>query len=277
VHAGVRSLFALGQREQPCPWSLRYRRCVSPHRLAARVASCLSVVPSIDAVVLFGSVARGDDDRSSDIDLLVVSRDADLDAAAVRARLPHRLRHPKLAVTCIQPRRLRWIWRRGDVFAHHLSAERRILFDRDGAVTALMASTPPRPPSTIGTHLARAQAQLLAFDDLSPFRGELLFVLSSLYTLAKGLILTDLTRTGTATFNRQAAFEAFSARHPALAEDIRTVAELQPFYETVTRRRPAPPAVAVPVAEAAARSAITAVQRICRHLQGELHAGEGVK
>lgn len=151
------------------------------------------------------------------------------------------------------------------------------MFDRDGAVAALMATTPPRPAATIGTHLARTQAQLLAFEDLSLFRGELLFALSSLYALAKGLILADLIGTGTATFNRQAAFEAFSAKHPVLAEDVRTVAELEPFYTTVTRRGPAPPAVAAPEAEAAARSAITAVQRICVHLRGELHAVEGAK
>jgi hypothetical protein len=223
---------------------------------------------------LFGSVARGDDDRSSDIDLLVVSRDADLDAVAVRAYLPRRLRHPRLAVTCIQLRSLRRIWRCGEVLAYHLSAEGRILFDRDGAVTTLMATAPSRAAS-IDRHLARTQAQLLAFEDLSMFRGQLLFVLSSLYALAKGIIVADLIDTGTANFNRRAAFEAFSVRHPALAEDIRTVAALEPFYAAVTRRRPAPPAVAASEAESDARSAITALHRICVYLQGGQHTEKG--
>jgi hypothetical protein len=114
-------------------------------------------------------------------------------------------------------------------------------------------------------------------EDLSVFRGELLFVLSSLYATAKGIVVADLVDAGPANFNRHAAFEAFRVRHPELAEDVRTLTALEPFYAAVTRRRPAPPPVAPEEAESVARDAIKAVRRICAHLQGDHHAAEAPK
>jgi hypothetical protein len=247
---------------------------MDPLRVAEKAVVWLAGVPGVDGIMVFGSVARGDADVRSDIDVLVVSRDADLGPAAVRAHLPRRLRRSRLAFTCVQPHRLRWMWQRGDVLAHHLFAEGQVLFDRDGALTALMTAEPQRS-ANLPTQLAAVRAQLRAFDDLAVFRGELLFALSSIYALTKGVILADLVDNGATSFNRQAAFEIFSAKHPTLADDIRTLAELEPFYATVTRRQPAAAALAADDLESTARCAVLALQRLCTQLQGHDSHEEG--
>jgi hypothetical protein len=49
-----------------------------------------------------------------------------------------------------------------------------------------------------------------------------------------------LAKRGVLEFNRESAFERFTALNPDLAERVATVARLRPFYLLVTGRKPEP-------------------------------------
>lgn len=65
---------------------------------ARSIAQAFASLPAVEAVCLFGSVARGDLHKASDIDLLVLGSDGELGPAKLLHTLPDELRHTKLSL-----------------------------------------------------------------------------------------------------------------------------------------------------------------------------------
>jgi hypothetical protein len=83
-----------------------------------------------NAVVLYGSCARGDARSTSDIDLLVVD---ELSRRSIR--LPDRF-----SVTSYTPASLQRMARRGSLFVLHLKLEGKVLIDRDNVISPILNS-----------------------------------------------------------------------------------------------------------------------------------------
>ncbi|HEX3519677.1 MAG TPA: nucleotidyltransferase domain-containing protein [Solirubrobacteraceae bacterium] len=100
--------------------------------LLSGLRSALRTEPAVRLAVLFGSTAVGDDDRSSDVDLLVVHRNpAPLALAGVRLRLGHALGRQVDVLDLEQAETMPTLL--ADVLR-----EGRVIVDREGLWSALL-------------------------------------------------------------------------------------------------------------------------------------------
>lgn len=192
--------------------------------------------PAIDAVLLCGSVARGDANPWSDIDLLVTSSDPKLTVAELRKVISER-NH----VSLIYYRTLTFatLNRRHPLFIAHLKKEGVVLFDPAGMLSKVLHS-PPVTKADIAEEIKLYRAKLAPYRHPKRYNNNFLFCLSHLYTIGKGVIMLGLASRGVLEFNRDTAFERFASMNPDLAERVATVARLRPFYRLVSDRKPEP-------------------------------------
>jgi len=228
-------------------------------RRARVIADLFASTPLVEAVCLFGSVARGDTNEWSDVDLLVVGSDPTLTPTALLRELPEDLRNIKLTLLYYLPDELESMFTTGLSFADHLKQEGVVLYDRSGFLTSLLAGE--KVPATKEEVEARLE-QLEAYSDLSIFKDNFLFVLARLYNIGKALVMFELSHENEPVFNRDAAFARLAQLHPGLSEDVTTIERLRPFYRLVTRG--VPEALPFPYrgAEQEVRAAILAIRRL---------------
>ena len=98
------------------------------------------------AAYIFGSVARGQHDGLSDLNVLAVVQDGrgKVPESAIASIIPGDLRSLKLSISWYGARRLREMFRNGELFAWHLQRETRPLFDPDRFLSVLGAPGPYR-------------------------------------------------------------------------------------------------------------------------------------
>lgn len=192
-------------------------------------------MPGVKAVCLFGSVARGDANDASDIDLLVLGSDPDLSPSALLQELPDELRSAKWSLIYYTSDDFRRLLESASPFAQHLRLEAEILHDPDEILVGLLAATETAemdPHKELGTRLA----QLRGYDDLKMFKGDFLYPLSHLYSIGKSIVMLALAVEGVPEFNRDAAFTTFAEHHPDMTAEVAAVARLRPFHLLVTRQ-----------------------------------------
>lgn len=111
----------------------------------ALISELLLEVSSIEATILYGSVARGDVETHSDIDLLVLcdaeSRKLPL-FANLRAELSSRF--SKMSITIYSRRELSFLRSAKSLFLLHLSREGILLFDKTGFLADLLRDFEPK-------------------------------------------------------------------------------------------------------------------------------------
>lgn len=88
--------------------------------------------PEVTSVALFGSVARGDDDRASDCDICVVTEDVTFGRfLAIKAALARHFNVPVESISIYLRSTVDQMTIQGSLFLHHLSLEARLLTDKD--------------------------------------------------------------------------------------------------------------------------------------------------
>jgi|SRR5450432_1498373 predicted nucleotidyltransferase len=96
--------------------------------------------PSIEAVLLFGSVARGDANPWSDIDILVTSSDAKLTVAKLRTPISG---SNHVSLVYYQTPSFETLYRRRPLFVAHLKKEGIVLYDPVGVLSRMLESLNP--------------------------------------------------------------------------------------------------------------------------------------
>ena len=191
-------------------------------------------------ILLFGSVARGDQGAWSDIDLIVVTEGAHVKPSQLIAKIPRRLKTARLSVLSYQISEFKRLLETGSSFVEHLRRESRILFDRLGAVQTIFDSSTSRGPAGDSAELQRELNRLRWLEDPTPFNEQFLFVFAQLYAIGKSVVMWRLAREGVPEFNRERAFKALQRRHPDLRQALDRVELLRPFYELVNKGRSLP-------------------------------------
>jgi predicted nucleotidyltransferase len=199
-------------------------------------AVLVEAFPAIEAVLLCGSVARGDANPWSDIDLLVTSSDLKLTLAELRKAISER---NHVSLIYYRTPSFETLYRRRPLFIAHLKKEGVVLFDPLGVLIRMLES-PSLAKADIAEEIKIYLAKLTPYRYPKRYNNNFLFCLSHLYSIGKGVIMLGLASCGVLEFNREAAFERFASLNPDLADQVVTVARLRPFYRLISGREPEP-------------------------------------
>lgn len=191
--------------------------------------------PDIEAVLLCGSVARGDANAWSDIDLVVTGSDANRTSEQLREPLSQRT--DRVSLIYYPTVLFRELCVERALFIAHLKKEGIALYDPLGVLKSAL-SDPSLPVVDIPGEIEAHRARLVPYADPRRFNSNFLFCLSHLYSIGKGVVMLGLANRGVLQFNRDAAFSCFSKLNPDLASETEKVARLRPFYHLVTDRHP---------------------------------------
>ena len=200
------------------------------HETALEVARILQERKGVVGLALLGSVARGDANESSDIDILVVGGAPDVTPVRLSARLPRRFRR-RVSLLCFTPQELDAQRRQGAYFIDHVRREGEILYDPRRILWRLMNE--PYTPN-IQREVKSLVRRSTMYTRVERFSGYHLFCLAHLYAIGKAVIILALASAGVAQFNREQAFAEIARLDAALAADVEKISALRPFYRLVT-------------------------------------------
>lgn len=219
--------------------------------------------PQVSGVCLFGSVARGDDDALSDIDLFVVGKDPKLTPSKIRRRLKLHSDEPKISIVYHTPTTFERYVRTGSRFLVHLQLEGEVLYDESGMLGAIQEQPPLSTP--IDAEIEGQLKRLDLFDQPKRFNGNFLFPLTHVFAAGKAIVMAILADEGIYEFNRDAAFDAFARRFPDSRGDVETLRALGPFAALVGKGIEVPLPFSYHHCEDELAAAITAVRRLSRY------------
>jgi predicted nucleotidyltransferase len=186
-------------------------------------------IPQVRAVCVLGSVARGQADLTSDVDLLVVVAHADVFVArTVRRATPAQINGHSVQLRILSAERLREIREARTVYAAHVATEARVLFDRRRDIGRLRRAFPSG--STVAETGTRLRRRLDLYADLTWCNGHFLACFADLYAFGRAGAILALGRRGVFEFGRRTPFEALSILDPRLAGPSNTLLALEPFY-----------------------------------------------
>jgi len=186
-------------------------------------------------VLVFGSVARGEQTVTSDVDLLIVTQDGD--SARV---LRNTIREADLDVHPI-------VFSIGSLlnddtvypsFLAHLLEEGRALVGQqawDDVKASLASRISDR--TLLDAELRRRIRGLRLFDYPERFRRSPITACSHLYTIAKATVIVQLLRNDVHEFSWTRAFDRYAELRPDLAGDLDALKQLRPYYDA-SRHRP---------------------------------------
>lgn len=220
--------------------------------------------PKIDAIVLCGSIARGDANEWSDTDLVVIGSDSKLTLERLRKAIPRR--DDRVSLIYYSASDFQKLVRERALFVAHLIQEGIALYDPHNLLKKIW-SQPFLPISDIDEQVKVQRAKLAPYTDPRRFNNNFLFCLSHLYSIGKGVILLGLAKRGVLEFNREAAFRRFIGLNPDLAKETKRVAQLRPFYRLVTGRRPEPLPFSYRTADREMQEAVRAIETLAERVE----------
>jgi Polymerase beta, Nucleotidyltransferase len=203
----------------------------TPEEMATAVAASLRQREDVLAVVLMGSVARGDAIPSSDIDILAITssgaRPTEL-LSAVKESCPA----DRLSLVAESQAHFASLCEQGALFALHVRTEGRTLFERDRWLLNQLTRTrdiQPNPELTFRW----AEAELRHYEHLERFNGIFLFVLARMYSIGRAVAIGLTVTDGTPVFGKDRPFLTAARTRPPLRVELERVAALRPFHERV--------------------------------------------
>jgi predicted nucleotidyltransferase len=232
---------AIGSTDLGPSTAPRTLRTMNPAlRSAVVLARTLKSEREVVAACVLGSVARGDDDPHSDLDILAVIDDASDNALLqrTRGRVPASLSGHPVQVRAIRRGHLADLVERRTLFAAHLAREARVVFDRkrDLKRARRLFERDPR----VDESPAELRGRLGPYEELSWCRGHYVICLSDLYMLGRSGAMLALAKQGIFRFGRRDVFAQHSLLFPELSSAARTLSALEPFYMRVRRGFNAP-------------------------------------
>jgi hypothetical protein len=224
----------------------------------------VSAFPTIDCVLLCGSVARGDANEWSDIDLVVTSSDAKLTTAELRMALPKNGDHVSLMYYPTSA--FQKVVQQRPSFVAHLKKEGMALYDRLGLLQSFLKQ-PLVSRADVAEEIRAYRAKLEAYNYPRRYNNNFLFCLSRLYSIGKAVIMLDLAKSGVFEFNRESAFRRFADLNPDLAEQVEKVSQLRPFYSLVNGREPGPLPFSYHSAATQMQEAVNAIESLAERAE----------
>jgi predicted nucleotidyltransferase len=203
------------------------------HRVSALVEHVGSA--GVLSIIIFGSVARGEADERSDLDVLIVVADNETRAAVLRSirEGPFRDLSPlvltRAALMTGLPIR--------PSFVAHLLDEGVSVYEtpawRD--IEASLAKS----VGDVDTLAAEVQQRTKELEPLAHperFANSPVTAMSHLYGVARALVTARLLQLGIHEYSWQRIFDRYAELHPELISDLDAVKALRPYYECARGR-----------------------------------------
>ncbi|MDQ6945832.1 MAG: nucleotidyltransferase domain-containing protein [Actinomycetota bacterium] len=192
-------------------------------------------VADVVTVLLFGSIARGDDDERSDLDVMVVVEDRGAAAALDQAICSDR---DQLVVPSVRTvaSLLNEVKERPSFIAH-LVDEGRILRQSPAwpPLRARLAEASTDHDALAAEVRYRLQ-HLEPFSRLERFRLSPVTVLSHLWAIARSVVIAQLLQQGVHEYSWRRAFDRYAELRPDLRGELEALKQLRPYYERARGR-----------------------------------------
>lgn len=231
---------------------------------APDVAAVDEGLPTNDAVavLVFGSVARGDDNEASDVDVMVVAVDreaADAVDRAVRADRSRRVIPTVRTVSSLLDEA-----RDRPSFIAHLVDEAVVVRASPSwpAVRDQLARA-GADPEALGREVQGRLRHLDSFARPERFRLSPVTALSHLWAIARSVVIARLLQRGVHEYSWRRAFDRYADLRPELRGDLDALKQLRPYYECA-RARPGARLPEAPVDTDAVRRLVGSIEQIAR-------------
>lgn len=201
-------------------------------RAEAVAESLVAASVGIEAVLLFGSVARGDAGVESDIDLMAISK-SPLRLGALREVVSDE----SVSLVCHTWESMRRAREEDWSFFVHLREEGEVLYGVEGPLRRELEAVRVAPPAARWDDLVDELHCLERYDDLGRFSAGYVFPLARIFRVARYTCMLDNTAEGHIAFRREDAFDLFASRRPDMDGDVSRVCALWPFQARTQGRR----------------------------------------
>lgn len=218
------------------------------------VADRLAADPRVEAVILIGSLARGDASQWSDVDLAVVTNER-VRVSELRALLGPRAVPPRLSLLAFDRAQMERMREEGSLFVDHLRAEGKVLCDK--GFYAGFSAAPFRRKTDFRDDVREQRAILDLYRDSRRFHGNFLLVLSHLYSVYKNVAILGLAQQGVIEYSPRRVFDKFFAAYPGLRRFRKELDSLRAFHLKSVREAPV----------ATAFSHLRCARRVGRHVR----------
>lgn len=181
------------------------------------------------SAMLFGSVVRGDADKLSDVDLLLIC-----DEVFKARKLVYDL-NPPLDVVIYSPKEMALMAKLGLPFIHHLANEGRVLLD-DGTFKSVLDNLKEVDERTLEVLLSEARENVQKCSLLLEFKAA---YVTNIFGVLMSLIEADLCFHGYKIFKKDEAIQKFFELHPKLLPLKETMLSMLSFYRSYARSKEA--------------------------------------
>jgi hypothetical protein len=185
-------------------------------------------------------MARNDSRESSDIDLLLITRQ-ELRRREVKKMVPTTLL-PKdwhLSLSIYPEAQFVSAHEHGTLFMVHLLKEGKILYD-DGFYRQLCLRPFEPSKSALKMNLKILKQRLEIADDLRKFNNLFIGVLADFFSISKNLAYNLLAMNGQFIFNKKRAFAVLAEKYPRYKKEIQELQSLEPFFLRNAKGIPTP-------------------------------------
>lgn len=191
------------------------------------ILALLETVDEIECALLYGSVARGDVESHSDVDILLICKGRKLDGfAAISSALGAQA--GKYSFTLYTRKELEFMTKANSLFMIHLKRESVVLFDRSGGFwDALLHKVQAK--ASYAADFTAALSLLGSLESFVPGAPNQFHRLAHVYALFRVYGVYLLAEHGTFEFSKERMARRLSSLYPDLRLEIEALESLRPL------------------------------------------------
>jgi len=184
----------------------------------------------VKSIILFGSIARNDSRDTSDIDLLLITRQ-EIRPREVKKTIPKALLPQKRSISLSTYTEARFCaaYEKGSLFLAHLIYEGEVLYD-NGFYRNLRQKVFKLSEQKMKTTLKVLKEKLKVTDDLRKYNSLYIGVLADFFSISRNLAYNLLAMKGEVVFNKRIAFSRLAEILPHYKREICELYDLEPFF-----------------------------------------------
>jgi len=219
----------------------------------------------ISTVLLIGSYSRGDNSKTSDIDVVVIS-EAGHSVAELNAQLPESSYAQRVSLLPISASIFRTMYRNGNLFARHIVKEGRVIYD-NGFLESIKKEMLPESKKDALRALKVAKERLTIYHNIEAFNNYHVYPASRLFSTLRQVVVAGVAIKGEAVFSQGEAVTRFLQYYPETRPDIERLLKLRPYALMVSRHRAHPAQPPRKMSASNLRLMVDSLERVVRNIE----------